>query len=275
MTKRHELQRQRASLDNIGELMGAMKNIALLECRRIAAFIEAQTTATTIIESAFADFAHDHATELPTDPPGHEVLLLIGSERGLCGDLNPRLADHAAALASPVQRQVVLVGSRLADRWNGPFAASVPGAQFAEEVQSVLLNLLATLVPLLDRRDGTPAVLRLIYLGESGAVERQLLPVPQITAQTVRRGHAVLLYLPPRDYLKVLLQQWLAAAVGSALYDALLYENQMRLEHMEQARQRINDRLAVLDSQSNMARQEEITQEIELIQLSASMDNFR
>jgi len=273
MTRRHELQRQRASLDNIGELMGAMKNIALLECRRIAAFIEAQDSATATIEAAFADFAHDHAAELPSEPAPHEVWLLIGSERGLCGDLNPRLAEHAAAQPPAAERQVLLVGSRLADRWTAPVTATLPGAQFAEEVQSVLLNLLATLVPLLDRPDGTPVGLHLFYLGESGLVQRQLLPIPKITAQAVHRSHPVLLYLPPRDYLKVLLQQWLYAAIGSALYDALLHENQMRLEHMEQARQRIDDRVAALTNQANIARQEEITQEIELIQLSVAMDD--
>lgn len=272
MTRRHELQRQHDSLHTIGELMAAMKNIAQLECRRIESFMAAQTSATAIIEAAFAEFAHDHEADMPALTSGHDVLLLVGSERGLCGDLDTRLAELAAQRAGDTAAGAVLVGSRLVDHWTGPVEARVAGAQTAGEVQAVLLNLLDTLVPLLARPDGTPVGLRLLHLSDDGMVDRRLLPVPRPATKAPRRGHAVLLNLAPRQYLEGLLEQWLLAAVGSSLYGALLHENQRRMEHMEQAGQRIDERQALLANQANTARQEEITQEIELIQLAVAID---
>lgn len=272
MTQRHELQRLHASLTDIGGLMDAMKNIARVECRSIGAFIEAQTSSAAIIEAAFADFAQDHPAEWPVTVPERDVWVVIGSERGLCGDLNRRLAETVASLRQSKNATLVLVGSQLGQRCTASDGVHVTGAQFAEEGQGVLLKLLSVLPPLLRPVHGESVGLKVLYVGDAGVHQRDLLPVPRVTGRGSARSHPVLLYLRPRDYLAALLQQWLAAALGCALYDALLHENLMRLEHMDQVRNRIDDRLASLKNQVNVARQEEITEEIELLQLSVAMD---
>ena len=268
MSQRRELQRRSDSLADIRDLLGAMKNMAQVESRRLAEFIEAQSAATAIVAAAWADFALDQAAQWSVDPPPSELLCVIGSERGFCGDLNQHLAAQAETVAAGTQ--VVLVGSRLAGAWEGLAAARLPGAGFADEVQKVLLELLAALVPLLRSSAHGAVGLSLLYLNDHGLQRRRLLPAPTSTPAT-RRSHPVRLQLPPQQYLEALLRQWLETALGSALYEALLHENQRRLQHMEQARQRVDERLDELARMGNRARQEEITQEIEVILLSADL----
>ncbi len=310
MSKRRELQQHSDSLADIGELLGAMKNLALVESRRIATFIDAQRAAARIVETTLADFIRDYSEHIAPSRSSGEVLCIVGSERGFCGDLNQRLIaaaeeviatgegdDHfspghvrhscdgpnpdpapdAAQGASPPLRggnssapHVVLVGSRLADAWSGDAAARIPGAGFADEVQNVLVELVATLTPLLQTADQySPPALRLLYLGEGGAVVHPLLPVPMRTPRGKQRSHPLHINLPPRRLHAGLIDQFLETALGCALYDALLYENQQRLDHMEQARQRIDEQLEDLARRTNRARQEEITEEIEIILLSS------
>lgn len=274
MSQHQSLQRQHQSLSDIGELVGALRNIARLEIGRIESFAQAQHHATAIIEAAYADFVQDHAAWLQDPEPVDEVLCVIGSERGFCGELNHQLIDATRARSHAFAGRLVLVGSQLAQAWTEESGgiATVAGARFADEVRQVLLSLIATLTPLLQGR-GTAAVgLRLLYMQEQGVTERRLLPAPLPRQVQPRRSHPVRLLLPIAAYLEALLAQWLSGALTDALYVALLHENQLRLEQMEQARRRIDERLDALARRSNQVRQDEITEEIEVILLTAETE---
>ena len=61
-------------------------------------------------------------------------------------------------------------------------------------------------------------------------------------------------------------------ALSGLLLEALLHENEQRLTHMDQARRNVDDRLDTLTRQTNRARQEEITEEIEIILLAGAVE---
>ena len=52
-------------------------------------------------------------------------------------------------------------------------------------------------------------------------------------------------------------------------YSSLMAENRRRLQHMEGAMQRMEERAGDLQRKYNLLRQEEITEEIEVIMLSS------
>ena len=158
----------------------------------------------------------------------------------------------------------MLVGSRLADAWSGDAAAAMAGAGFADEVQNILADLVATLTPLML---GNPA-LSLLYLTDAGPVHQNLLPAPQPRVRATRRSHPLQINLPPRQLHAALIDQFRIRPRLRPLRRAAA-RNQLRLEHMEQARQRIDEQLEDLARRSNRARQEEITEEIEIILLSS------
>ena len=64
---------------------------------------------------------------------------------------------------------------------------------------------------------------------------------------------------------------YLYAALNAVLYSSLMAENRQRQVHMDRALQRLDEDSARLQLTYNIQRQEEITEEIEVILLSADM----
>ena len=69
------------------------------------------------------------------------------------------------------------------------------------------------------------------------------------------------------------MEQYLFARLHELLYSSLLAENQARMEHLESAVQRLERKSVELLRKRNVLRQEEITEEIEVIMLSAELLN--
>ena len=80
------------------------------------------------------------------------------------------------------------------------------------------------------------------------------------------------LILAPHRLLTALLDPYLDVSLAGVLLVALLHENEQRLAHMEQARRNVDEHLDALARRANRARQEEITEEIEVILLASQPD---
>lgn len=76
-----------------------------------------------------------------------------------------------------------------------------------------------------------------------------------------------LLNLPPANFLVEFADHYLLAALYAVLYRSLMVENRRRLQHMDNATHRLEQRMEELRRQRNRLRQEEITNEIEVIML--------
>jgi F-type H+-transporting ATPase subunit gamma len=71
--------------------------------------------------------------------------------------------------------------------------------------------------------------------------------------------------------LSELTGHYLHAALNEVLYESLMAENRQRQAHMDRALQRLDDDCARLRLAYNTQRQEEITEEIEILLLAADM----
>jgi F-type H+-transporting ATPase subunit gamma len=272
MTRRHDVGKRIATLREIDEILTAMKNLSLVEVRRIEGFIEAQRAALAVIEDAAADFLLDYGETIRPGPSGNDVLCVIGSERGFCGDFNARVAEEAVRWhgGRPAPAAVLLVGERLVGAWGGEVTAAIPGASVADEVPQALQAMAEQLRRLLAEGDPlAPCALVVVHQAADGPSARRLLPIPEPAARARASPHPVLLNLTPASFFAELTDQFLYAALQSALYESLLRENQTRLDHMEQAIRKLQDDLDALGRRRNHLRQEEITEEIEVILLNA------
>ncbi len=88
MSKRRNLETRLRSLTEIKEIMNAMKNLSLMEVHRLARFLDTQRRVVASIGAAAADFLFFHPEMFPGEEEFRNIHLLIGSERGFCGDLN-------------------------------------------------------------------------------------------------------------------------------------------------------------------------------------------
>src|SRR5690606_23604394 len=87
-------------------ILAGMRTLAAVELQRVTRLQDAAEALRQGLEAAVAA----HFAGRPPQAPEAGVCVLLGSEKGLCGDFNERLLAAAAGDAGPL----VLVGSKLA-----------------------------------------------------------------------------------------------------------------------------------------------------------------
>jgi F-type H+-transporting ATPase subunit gamma len=90
MSKRRDLGARIRSLNEIKEIMNAMKNLSLIETNRLERLLDTQRRVVSTIESAAADFLSFHPYLVSRAEESRDVYLLVGTERGFCGDYSAR-----------------------------------------------------------------------------------------------------------------------------------------------------------------------------------------
>ncbi len=277
MKSRRQLELHRHSLGEIRDIMNAMKNLAYMETRKLDRFLDAQHAVLSGIEAVAADLVSAFPETLPEPEPGKEIYLLVGSERGFCGDFNEALLRHMqlaerdqATADSPL---LIATGRKLhASLERDPrVVALLDGASVVEEVEAVLAQLVDTLVTL-QTRYGAPQLYALYHgHGQGKLLSRKLLPPfqEQLRGATPFSQQPIL-NLAATDFLIQLSDHYLFAVLNEILYSSLMAENQRRVQHLDSAVDHLDERSTELTRQSNARRQEEIIEEIEVILLSAT-----
>ena len=278
MSKRRGVEQQLQAFGDIKDILGAMKNLALMEMRKLTQFLSTQRRVVETMESAGTDFLSFYPYPAGEAVNARNVYLVIGSERGFCGDFNETMRSALEPYlegVSPEEVWVIAVGYRLSAKLpDAPrVAARIAGASVVEEVGSVLTRLIETLDVLHDR----DALVRprcltvLSHEAEEAGVRISVLePFKRLEHKGVPPyPYPPLLNLTPPRALTGLADQYLFAKLHELFYSSLMAENLQRLQHMENAIRRIEQESAELLLRRNMLRQEEITEEIEVLMLSA------
>lgn len=248
-----------------------MKNLALMEIHKLNRYAMTQHKVVESIESAAADLLgfYPHLAKRPT----RTVYLVIGSERGFCGDFNAAVVQALRSrlgTAPGGAAEVVAVGHRLWQRLGDGSAQAIclAGASVTEDVEAALERVMQTLNKLqgAPREPWSLTVLH-HHSGEEVAVT-ELSPFRHAPSSP-RHAYPPLLNVTPTALLPELAEQYLFAALHGVFYDSLMVENSWRLQHMDDALRRLEQRMTELKLKRNLLRQEEITEEIEVIMLSA------
>jgi len=274
MSGQAELSQRFARLTEISGIMTAMKSLSLVETKKLARFIGHQRRMLANIEAATADFlgffpVERAAATLPVRQP--VILLLIGSERGFCGNFNERvLAAFDALPGWQPAPTLLLVGSRLAAKLadRPGVIARLDGANVAEDVPTVLNRVMDALHSASAASGAGAALFSLAHAAEGEPTLKRLLPFDPPPAPHFAQPPR--LHLAPPEFFAELLDQYLLAALYGLLYESLAAESRQRLAHMEHALDRLDETIARLALKRNALRQEKIVEEIEVI-LSSEM----
>jgi F-type H+-transporting ATPase subunit gamma len=270
MSSVREIAHRLRTLAEIGEVMSALKNLALVEVARLRRFASAQQRVVQTVEAATADFLRHYPQPMPETV--REVFLLIGSERGFCGNYNDALAAEFARRA-PGDAFLLVVGRRLAMRLGkrADPAAVLEGPSVAEEVAPAISRLVTALerlpVPAGTLLPGL-TVLSHGAMADGGGI-RSTRPFSTNPGLAPPHPQPPRLNLDPFALFRELTDHYLFAVLHGLFYSALLAENEHRLQHLEGALRRIDRTRTDLALRRNALRQEEITEEIEVILLSA------
>ncbi|HEY5513086.1 MAG TPA: FoF1 ATP synthase subunit gamma [Geomonas sp.] len=275
MGKRTDIDRRLRTLTDISAILRVMRTLAIMETGKLSRFLAAQTRVVESIEAAAADFLYFYPEVVTPAENVVAVRLMIGSERGFCGDFNEVVLRTKAKLQSdPASPAPVLmaVGSRLCGKILRE-ALDIPltGACTVEEVQSVISRVIEELNGLAVK--GALRLTVLCHGQEDGAViTRTLQPFPSDLTPISRHSHAPILNLPPAPFYSELAGHYLFAALHEMFYQSLMAENQQRQRHIDNAARRMDQKIAGLNQKKNAVRQEEIIEEIEILMLSAEHD---
>jgi F-type H+-transporting ATPase subunit gamma len=277
MSKRRDIEDHIRSLGEISAIMSAMKNLALMEIQKLTRLLSAQERVVTSMQEAGSDLLMFYPEALPHTEDGRPLYVVIGSERGFCGEFNEQLLAQ-------VRERLQLVGgkglvlltvgrkltARISDGQSVPI--SVEGASVAEEVQSVLIRVMDHIHEL-QRQDLSARPLTITVVSHAletdGACSQTLRPFELPPGKTARFADPPLLNLPPPVFLAELIDLYFYSFLHKIFYSALLAENRARVSHLEGAIQRLEKEISELELKRNVLRQEEITEEIELLMLSA------
>jgi len=248
--------------------------LAFIETRKLARFLAHQQQLVESIEEMAGDLLEHFPQLRAPAAPARRGAVLIGAERGFCGDFNESLTRWLANPPSDIAASaVIVVGRRLMTRlefepaWRA--ATALAGAAAAEDVPSVLDALLQAIAAL--AREQVSIGLTVVYHGsEPGRLRERLLLPPLTEAPRPKRrfSHPPLLNLTPAEMFAELLDQYLIAALEETLYTSLMAENQQRVQRLDGAVRHLDRRQAELARRSRALRQEEIIEEIEVILLS-------
>jgi F-type H+-transporting ATPase subunit gamma len=276
MTRRQELEHHRHSLDEIRGIMNSMKTLAYMETRRLANYAEAQQAVVQGIEEAAADFLTFHPESIPVtgDSLGARAFIIIGTDRGFCGDFNQALLKQVDAFTAEqsIENPVLIaVGRKLCTLLENDarVAARLEGASVAEELSQTLSAIVDTLNSL-RAQQGSLTVHAFYHNNEGDIVSHRLLPAfGDHSGQATDLAEPPVLNLPPALFFVELAEHFLMAVLQAMLYASLSAENQRRVVHLEGAVRHLDDESSRLALQCSTLRQEEIIEEIEVILLSA------
>ncbi|MCX4186472.1 F0F1 ATP synthase subunit gamma [Methylophaga sp. OBS4] len=271
MSRRQNLEHHRHSLTEVQNIMNSMKTMAYIESRKLSACIDAQQAVIHSIEQASRDLLNFYPDILPQPGRNPSVILLIGSERGFCGDFNHALFRELEVQTSK-SSLLISVGHKLNLLLEDDprLTAAIDGISVNEEITSVIEQLVARLA-LLQEQHGLLSVSCLYHAGDDGIRTQKLLPpFHDLLHQTVGFSHPPLHNQPPEDLLLELSDHYLFAVLHQILFISLLEENHRRITHLDGAVKYLDKQLAELTRKSSALRQEEIIEEIEVILLSAA-----
>jgi F-type H+-transporting ATPase subunit gamma len=270
MSGQAELAQRFARLKEISGIMTAMKGLSLVETRKLARFIGHQRRMQANIEAAAADFLNFFPVT-SADKMQPAIMLLIGSERGFCGNFNERVLTALAALPNRDHAPALLVlGHRLGSKLetHPGVLARLDGPTVTEDVPAVLNRLMDALHAASQQISGTGAALFCLAHGseDEGGGEPELKRLLPLALPPVpHRAHPPGLQISPPEFFAELLDQYLLATLYGLLYESLAAENRQRFAHMENALDRLDETIAHLALKRNALRQEKIVEEIEVI----------
>jgi len=256
------------SLQELGELVGALRSMAAARAREAQEAFEGTRAYSSIVGRAIAGIAPLLVQDGPAGgraagpdsadgPAPRDALVLVTSENGFVGGFNTALVERSAALRRTDERLVV-AGRR------GQIAAAERGIapDHAFAMTSRVKGVTALARGIAERIAGARRV-RLVYAcyrpgGAFEVTERQVLPLDAADFAAPAPDRP-LHHLPPGALMSELAEEHLFAEIAHALMESLAAENGARLGTMDAAARNIEKKLDRLRRDERVARQEKTT----------------
>jgi F-type H+-transporting ATPase subunit gamma len=274
MPELRELQRKLDSVKALGEVVGAMRNLAAIYVRRAEAAVAAVRPYSEVVETCLAVLLERPGIgDLRAEPRGRGVALVFSSDQGLCGAYNERVTRAALDFKQqqPGPVDLIAIGQRghdlLAMRDAQP-VLSVPSPTSLEGIKAAVPGLAADVYEKYLELDAVGMFF--IYnayegMGRFKERTRQVLP-PRGDTLAASRAEAFhyepILTAAPVDLLGAFIEEYFFIELYRALFESHCSENGARLLAMTAAAGNIDERDSELTHMFQSVRQDVITAEL-------------
>lgn len=271
------LTRQSDTLTSIRGIVHTMKTLSAINAtpyEHAARAIEAYHQ--TILEGLAAFVYRTGEISLPLVDDAQRLLVVFGSDHGLCGNYNEALAkvvlSHCKS-KGPGEQRLFCIGQRmndaLVDQGMAPEFVLLPPAS-AEGIGRLAGDIVTHLDAIRRGQALNRIAVTLAYTrrGEQGIrepVTQQLLPLEAKLLQPEKCWQSRTLpnySMAPDALLAALIRSHIFVNTFRASAEAMVTENAARLELMQQAEQSVDDRVERVKGEVRSVRQAEITSEL-------------
>lgn len=272
----HTLTERLKTTGDIGEIVGTMKSLSAVSIHQYEtaadALVDYQRTVDLGLQIVLKRYS---ASSLQDRVGGDAALVVLGSDRGLCGRFNRIVASTASDfIARDLDKtpRLLVVGTQVEARLEGSGLSADTVFQTPASARAIQRTALSILLRL---RDWQEEGLGSIYLvaprrGRQTQVEvavRRLAPVDRDELRGLADAPWESRRLPRfsmcfEDLLSWLLRERLFIGLQRAGAEALAAEHAMRLAAMQAAERNIEDRLDEVRQSVRRVRQDEITTEL-------------
>ncbi|MFC2036727.1 ATP synthase F1 subunit gamma [Chloroflexota bacterium] len=287
MPSTREIRRRIRSVKNISQVTRAMQMVAASKMRRA----QAQVLATRPYSEKAWQILNNLAAQRGVDETVHPLLqireeirtigmVLVTSDKGLCGSYNHNMIQHAWHFISELPHPVELVtvgkrgrdamwrmGQTIVAEFSGlppqpgllditPIARTIMEGFIAGRYDAVYLAHTDFINTLAQR----PAIWQLLPIRP---LQLGVTPVSEYRGERTSSSMVEYIYEPdPRTILDTVLPRFTELQIYQAVLESLASEHSARMVAMQSATENANDLLADLTLTYNRARQEAITTEM-------------
>ena len=280
MTKRSQLKEHLHTLEEIGNIMTAMKNLCSIEMNKITKFLLPQEKVIKTIQAVSSDFLSFYPIFPMAKQDANPVIyIIIGSERGFCGGFNDYVINQLESLKeqfTDFNPALIVVGRKLALKMinDSRIIATLDGPNAIEEIPAVILKILHSLEEISSQRhiDLQSWQWDIIFNEEEqNQIQTKIVqPFKELFSSNAPHfSIPPLLHLSHELFLAEFVDNYLFAMFHSIFYKSFFAENHQRLFHLNNSLDRLDSKQNTLKGYLNLLRQEEITEEIQIIMLSA------
>lgn len=274
-----QLSRQSNTLKSINGIVRTMKTLSAINALPYEQAVNAMAAYQQTLEKGFAAFAfatqgrYAQAAEVAAKT---NLLVVFGSDHGLCGSYNEHLAEQVAQFCqqhNPQGLELICVGGKmqrsLMDRGLQPSLLLMPPA--AVTGVNRLASELVQRIELSSRSTGLTGLnVRLAFTQRRQHQQQEpliapLLPLPKSLFVPLSHWPAPALPMlnqKPEQVLLALVRNYLFVGLYRASAEAMATENAARLALMQQAEQAVAERLQAVQQDMTQVRQDEITTEL-------------
>lgn len=280
MAKRRSILRRKQQLSGVADIVTAMRQLAFFETRKLSPRLKNLNAMQESIETATGDFLSFYQPAAPrNEVKNARLIIAFGSERGFCGSFNKRVAQAMLRNSNEdARRTIIAVGTRLEyveqyqqfkqEQEQREQHKILTGALITEDIPAVLETIIEHLATWKsEEKNQFPWISALYHSNHTAEIkQKKIFPFTLHTPQQNNSlTYAPLITLCPDELYRQLLENYMRVTLEKIATESLMAENQARIQHMEGAEHYAKAELEQLARRYQQIRQDEITEEIELI----------